>query len=235
MTPILRTNSNLSQLLPESIMVWLIPHLLTPEYNVTSPNKIAEVSRAETSAIRLKNVTSDWFSAPQNVAEPLSAFEGLHSAETGQVNCETIGKSAAGIKMEQGERFVRTGHYFLIKRWDWVKKKKKVSSLEWPWHELLKLQRSVHASSKALSLALAQNTASNRLFFGCPFPLETLFLHLSCLDTGHSDFSNYTTSFPSFPLLICPPAWQAQSPRLPLSKRTPAWFSVCALQGATGC
>lgn len=126
LTPILRTNSILSQLLPESIMVWLIPHLLAPEYNVKSPNKIAEISRAETSAIRLKNVTSGWFSAPRNVAEPLSALEGLHSAETGRVNCETIGKSAAEISMEQGERFVRKGHYFLIKRWDWVKKKKKV-------------------------------------------------------------------------------------------------------------
>lgn len=59
-------------------------------------------------------------------------------------------------------------------------------------------------------------------------PLETLFLHLCCLVTGHSDFSNSTTSFPSFPLLICPSAWQAQSPRLPLSRRTPrVAFSLC--------
>lgn len=155
----------------------------------------------------------------------------------GVFSSETIGKSAAEISTDAAIARDLWGQDIAFSLKDESRKKnkqtkkkqtKKRSSPEWPWHEF--------SSKHTLSLALAQNTASNRLF-RMASPLETLFLHLSCLVTGHSDFSKSTTSFPSFPLLICPSAWQAQSPRLPLSRRTPppVWLSVCASQGATGC
>lgn len=134
----------------------------------------------------------------------------------GVFSSETIGKSAAEISTDAAIARDLWGQDIVFSLKDESRKKnkqkkkkqtKKCSSPEWPWHEF--------SSKHTLSLALAQNTASNRLF-RMASPLETLFLHLSCLS--------------SFPLLICPSAWQAQSPRLPLSRRTPhprVAFSLC--------